>query len=103
MDGEVVTEDLATVTFYWRPGCPFCSMLKRSLDRAGVETTDINIWDDPAAAAAVRDVARGYETVPTVEVAGAWMVNPSARQVLAALGRTPPAAGGGRRWWHRRR
>jgi glutaredoxin-like protein len=74
------------ITVYWRPGCPFCSMLKRSLDRAGVVTTDVNIWEDPDAAAIVRGAARGNETVPTVEVGGRFLVNPSAGQVLAAAG-----------------
>ena len=42
------------VHFYWRPGCGFCSMLRRGLDKAGIETVDHNIWDDPADAAVVR-------------------------------------------------
>ena len=32
--------------------------------------TEVNIWKDPAAAAFVRSVADGNETVPTVTVAG---------------------------------
>ena len=39
----------------------------------------------PAAAAFVRSVADGTETVPTVVVSGTSMVNPSAKAVLAAL------------------
>ena len=79
----------AEITVYWRPGCPFCSMLKRSLDRAGVATTEVNIWDDPASAAVVRGAANGNETVPTVEVGGRLLVNPSAKQVMAAAGIAP--------------
>jgi glutaredoxin-like protein len=89
--------DQPTITVYWRPGCPFCAVLKRSLNRAGVTTTLVNIWDDPAAAAAVREVAHGNETVPTVEIGGRWMVNPSAKQVLAAAGHAPTRSGGRRR------
>jgi glutaredoxin-like protein len=84
-DGPVEPSD-ETITVYWRPGCPFCMMLKRSLSRAGVVTTEINIWDDPDAAATVRGAAAGNETVPTVEVRGRFLVNPSARQVMAAAG-----------------
>jgi hypothetical protein len=40
-----------------------------------------HIWQDPAAAAAVRAVADGNETVPTVHVAGQWLVNPRAARV----------------------
>ena len=62
----------------------FCALLRRQLRSAGVPTDDRNIWDDPAAAAFVRRHANGNETVPTVDVAGTVMVNPSMRQVVAA-------------------
>ena len=74
------------ITVYWRPGCPFCMVLKASLARAGVATTRINIWDDPEAAAMVRRAAQGNETVPTVEVGGTFLVNPTAGQVMEAAG-----------------
>jgi mycoredoxin len=85
------------ITLYWRPGCVFCSMLKRSLDRAGVATTEVNIWDDPDAAATVRAAARGNETVPTVEVAGTFLVNPSVGEVMDAAGIERPSSSGRRR------
>ena len=69
------------VHYYWRPGCPFCSMLRRSLDKAGIETVDHNIWDDPGDAAIVRHYANGNETVPTVVIGDVGLVNPSAKQV----------------------
>ncbi len=72
---------MTSVTVYTRPGCPYCFLLRRGLRRRGVAFTEIDIWHDPAAAAAVRAVADGNETVPTVHVAGRWLVNPSARTV----------------------
>jgi mycoredoxin len=69
------------VVLYARPGCPYCFMLRRGLRRRGVAFTEIDIWQDPAAAAAVRAVADGNETVPTVHVAGQWLVNPRAAVV----------------------
>lgn len=73
------------VTVYWRPGCGFCHVLRRELDRVGVERTEINIWEDSNAAAVVRSHARGNETVPTVLVGGDLaLVNPTAAEVLAA-------------------
>jgi glutaredoxin-like protein len=80
-----VTEPSATVDFYWRPGCGFCMLLARRLKKAGITMTKHNIWDHPDAAAFVRSVARGNETVPTVVVGDQAMVNPSAKQVLAAV------------------
>lgn len=73
------------VTFYWRPGCGFCMMLDRSLQRLGIPLDKHNIWEDPEAAAVVRSIAGGNETVPTVVVGEARMVNPSADRVVAAL------------------
>jgi mycoredoxin len=78
------------VTFYWRPGCGFCAGLQRALDKAGIPLDRHNIWDEPAAAATVRSIARGNETVPTVVVGAISMVNPSAREVLDACAREAP-------------
>ncbi|SFB50169.1 Glutaredoxin [Amycolatopsis marina] len=72
------------IRFYWRPGCWFCAKLRRRLDRANVVYRAINIWEDPDAAAQVRAVAGGNETVPTVIIGSRAMVNPSLREVLAA-------------------
>ena len=85
-DTEVeATTGQRPVTMYGRPGCGFCHILRRELDRAGIERTEINIWQDPAAAAVVRGHARGNETVPTVIVGNLAMVNPTATEVITAL------------------
>ncbi len=73
------------ITFYWRPGCGFCMSLERRLSRLGVPLDKRNIWEDPDAAATVRSIANGNETVPTVVVGDAQMVNPSPSTVLAAI------------------
>lgn len=73
------------VTVYWRPGCPYCALLRRGLGRAGITTTEVNIWDDPQAAATVRSLANGNETVPTVVVGATSLVNPSVRAVVDAV------------------
>jgi mycoredoxin len=71
-------------TVYWRPGCGFCSMLFRQLDRHGLDPVVVNIWED-AAARRWLDDAIGSETVPTVKVGDRILVNPGIDQVLAAL------------------
>jgi glutaredoxin-like protein len=73
-----------SVTVYWRPGCGFCSNLRRDLASTGLVYREINIWEHPDAAEFVRSVANGNETVPTVTVGDRSFVNPSAEQVLAA-------------------
>lgn len=82
--GGVEALAASNVVVLWRPGCGFCMMLRRGLRKAGLETVELDIWEDPEAAAFVRRHARGNETVPTVAVGGQVMVNPSARDVVSA-------------------
>jgi len=99
------TETDRVVEFYWRPGCPFCMALRTRLRSSGLPMREVNIWKDPQAAARVRSVAEGNETVPTVFVGSHAMVNPSMGRVLAAVRAhapelmdraTPPVP-----WWRR--
>jgi glutaredoxin len=55
--------------------------LRFGLRRARVQFREVNIWNDPSAAAFVRSVANGNETVPTVSIGTVHLVNPSARRV----------------------
>ena len=80
-----MTEPNATVDFYWRPGCGFCMMLDRRLSKAGIADRAGSGNVAITGSRFVRSVARGNETVPTVVVGDQAMVNPSAKQVLAAL------------------
>ncbi|WP_433309147.1 glutaredoxin domain-containing protein [Micromonospora sp. CA-269861] len=61
---------------YWRPGCRYCLQLRFSLGRLARRAHWVDIWRDPAAAAAVRAVAGGNETVPTVVLGEEAVVNP---------------------------
>jgi mycoredoxin len=78
------------VVFYTRPRCPYSFRLRRALRQRGLPFSEVNIWRDAAAAAAVRDVADGNETVPTIHVGDRWLVNPTADEVCAAAGYQPP-------------
>ncbi len=73
------------IDFYWRPGCGFCMMLERNLDKFDIPLSKHNIWDDPSHAEVVRSQANGNETVPTVVIDDLAMVNPSADEVIAVL------------------
>lgn len=81
------------VTVYWRPGCGFCAALLARLETSDIDFAMVNIWDDPDAAAYVRSVAHGHETVPTVKVGDTALVNPSFPQLVEQIG---AAAGEGR-------
>lgn len=76
---------MTDITVYWRPGCGFCAALLRRLERTGLRFDRSNIWEDDAAAAFVRSVAGGSETVPTVRIGPVALVNPSAPRVLRTV------------------
>lgn len=86
-----MSSSIDEIHFYWRPGCPFCMTLDRALSGAEIPIVKHNIWEDPDAAAFVRSVANGNETVPTVRVGDTFMVNPSAKQVAEAVLASDPS------------
>ncbi|KIH96525.1 glutaredoxin [Streptomonospora alba] len=77
--------DLAGVEFHWRPGCIFCFMLRLRLRRRGVPMVETDIWKTPGAAARVRAATGGDETVPTVFIGPAALVNPHPDEVVEAV------------------
>ena len=71
---------------YTTPWCGFCRNLKKQLARDGIEMTEVDIEQDPAAAEFVMSVNGGNQTVPTVVLPdGTTLVNPSATQVRERL------------------
>lgn len=64
--------------------------LERKLDKMNLPLNKKNIWDSKEDAAAVRRIANGNETVPTVVVGDAEMVNPTSDQVLQAISNQAP-------------
>ncbi len=73
------------VVVFWRPGCSYCLRLKMRLGRLGSRAHWVNIWADGAAAAYVRSVNGGNETVPTVLIGGTPVTNPAPAIVALAL------------------
>ena len=72
---------------YTTTWCGYCHRLKRQLERAGVDLTEVDIEADPAAAAMVELVNDGDQTVPTMVFPdGSTLTNPSMNEVLAKLG-----------------
>jgi mycoredoxin len=71
---------------YTTSWCGFCRNLKRQLNKAGIEISEVDIEHDQAAADYVMSVNGGSQTVPTILFAdGTALVNPSAAQVCARL------------------
>ncbi len=80
-------DNRVVVHFYWRPGCGFCKRLDRHLEAHDLEIDYHNIWEDSEAAATVRSIANGNETVPTIVIGTEARVNPPAQWVLDAVER----------------
>lgn len=64
--------------------------LGAGLKAANIPLNEHNIWESADDAAAVRAIADGNETVPTVIVGPVAMVNPSLKQVEAAIAEHAP-------------
>lgn len=74
-------------TMYSTVWCGYCQRLKAQLGREGITFNEIDIENDPEAAAFVESVNGGNQTVPTVVFAdGTAMTNPTAKQVKEKLG-----------------
>ncbi|HTY71548.1 MAG TPA: mycoredoxin [Actinomycetes bacterium] len=72
----------APITVYSTPWCGYCHRLLGQLDREGIAYTVVDIEQHPDAAAYVRSVNHGTETVPTVTFPdGSALTNPSLAQV----------------------
>ena len=76
---------MSTPIVYWRPMCGYCEVLKRGLERAGVEYDAVDIWADRSKAEVVKAANGGDELVPTVQIGDRFLSNPSLREVLEEL------------------
>lgn len=74
----------AAITVLWRPGCGFCRVLFSGLERHGISYATRNIWED-AQARAMLNERIGSETVPSVLLGDAILVNPSITDLLERL------------------
>lgn len=73
------------VVIYFRKHCLFCERLRTMLGRDRRKAVWADIWADPDAAAYVRSVNGGDETVPTVVIGGTPHTNPAPAMVKRAL------------------
>ena len=73
-----------TMTMYTTSWCGHCRRLKRQMDEAGMAYREVDVETEPAAGARIERVTGGYRTVPTVEVSGRLLVNPTIGELLEA-------------------
>lgn len=82
--GEDAPTVASPITVLWRPGCGFCRVLFSGLERHGIAHETRNIWEDPQARAILNERI-GSETVPSVLIGDAILVNPSITELLERL------------------
>ena len=75
-------------------GSPALRIVRRYLDEAGLAYTYLDIRQDPAAAARLRELANGFESVPTVVMPdGRVLVEPGTLKLRKVLQEGAPEGG----------
>lgn len=74
-----------TVTMFSTTWCGYCRRLKRQMQEAGIAFTEVDLDDDSSHDDRIIAKTGGYRTVPTLEVNGQLLVNPTLREVQSAL------------------
>jgi mycoredoxin len=73
------------VTMYSTEWCGHCRRLKRQLDGAGISYREVDIDLERRYGDRIVQATGGYRVVPTVEVGGRLLVNPTLDDIQAAL------------------
>jgi len=76
----------ASVIMYSTTWCGYCRIAKRFLDENNIPYTEIDIEQDEEAALRVEQWNKGNRIVPTIDINGTMMTNPSTAQMRQALG-----------------
>ena len=70
---------------YTTSWCGICVHTKRYLSSKDIPFEEIDIEEHPEHGDRIEEVTGGYRTVPTLEIDGKLMVNPSRREIDSAL------------------
>jgi mycoredoxin len=74
-----------SVKMYTTSWCGYCVNTKRYLDSKGVAYEEIDIEEHPEYGERIEQASGGFKTVPTLEIDGRILVNPSRREMDEAL------------------
>jgi mycoredoxin len=77
---------MPTVTLYSAPWCSYCRVAKRFLDEQQVPYTEIDVDRDEHAARRVEKWNNGDCIIPTLDIDGTILTNPSLPQLRQVLG-----------------
>ena len=76
----------ASVTVYSTTWCGYCRSAKRFLEEHHVSYIEVDIEADEAAALRVEQWNQGNRTVPTIDIDGTILTNPSPAKLRQVLG-----------------
>lgn len=75
------------VAIYGNSWCGITQMIRRALDRAGIDYQYVDLDLHPEVDRKMRMLARGGLHTPVVYIGGEWLMEPSLREVQYALAR----------------
>jgi mycoredoxin len=84
-DPEETMTLTTSVKMYTTKWCGYCVHTKRYLDSKGVAYEEIDIEAYPEYGERIEQATGGFKTVPTIEIDGHLLVNPSRRELDEAL------------------
>lgn len=73
------------VTMYTTEWCGHCKRLSRQMTEAGIEYSEVDVDATGAFDDAIRAATGGFRTVPTLDVGGTLLVNPTIEEIRRAL------------------
>ena len=71
---------------YTTSWCGVCVHTKRYLKSRNIPFQEIDIEENPEYGELIERATGGYRTVPTLDIGGRLMVNPSRQEIEAAIG-----------------
>lgn len=76
---------MTTVTMFSTRWCGYCRRLKDQMEQEGIGFREVDLDDDPSHDEWIVSATGGSRTVPTLEVRGRLLVNPTIQEVRRAV------------------
>jgi mycoredoxin len=75
---------MAPIRMFTTTWCGHCRRLKRQMTEAGLTFEEVDLDEDPSHDDRILAAAGGHRVVPTLEVGGRLLVNPTIAEVTSA-------------------